>query len=139
MHRRANCTTASSCRAAFLTWITGSRYSAIKGRGHESYLSTSNAADGYVQRETQAHKDLQIQQRTQNRHHPLHPPFPDQKASEIKKISLKVLSKIWHNTQTWLSLNAAFSKQMAPGELPRKKPKSICTIWPDKNVRQENP
>ena len=28
---------------------------------------------------------------------------------------------------TWLSLNAAFSKQMAPGELPRKNPKSMWT------------
>ncbi len=34
---------------------------------------------------------------------------------------------------TWLSLNAAFSKQIAPGELPRKKPKSICTTWPAMN------
>ena len=30
-----------------------------------------------------------------------------------------------HNTRTWLSLNADFSKQIAPGALPRKNPKSI--------------
>jgi len=77
--------------------------------GEGSAVAAAHDVDHFLEREGEQRREAHVAHVT---------PYVACRALPVTRHVLRI---------TWLSLNADFSKQMAPGELPKKKPKSMWT------------